>query len=247
MGDMKEYRDGAGLTSQGRSNLSDRIFAPWPDLRTNIEEVADWRLGGTDGVDRWAFRLAAGNLTELFPQKAIEDCRFVMAGLLKQKGVSIKGDPLEIAPGQPFLLKLIGGFLSAANDPEKDLPHDFARGVTAGILHPMPRSPVVYEEQRRWRLEQDPLAAHVHYAGNYASVAEHSDCMGEGPRGGGGVRRTHDQALDVCTSTLSGLSGSPARPSGGNATSPPSSGSATTSSATPTRWTSFSTATTWRR
>lgn len=197
MGIMKEYHDGAGLTSQGRFNLADRIFPPWPDLRTTLEEVADWHLGGVAGVDRWAFRLATGSLTELFPQKAIEDCRFVMAGWLKQKGVSVKGDPLEIAPGQPFLLKLIGGFLCAANDPEKDLPLDLARGVTAGILHPMPRSPVVYEEQRRWRLEQDPLASHVHYAGNYASVAEHSDWarahMEEEVAAGRMIKLTKDQ------------------------------------------------------
>ena len=60
-------------------------------------------------------------------------------------------------------------------DPDYQIFQTFRHGVTAGILFPLPRTPALYEEQKKWRLIEDPLAVATREAENYHSLAEHVD------------------------------------------------------------------------
>ena len=170
-----EYHDGAGLLSPGRWDVGQRTFPAWEGLRRELEWAADRGLGGEEGVHRHAFVLARGGVEQLFPPELVRECRDILIAWAGDLGFT--GNLGEVSARQPFLLKLMGALAKAMGDPESGLPDELAEGVTAGILHPMPRSPRMYEEQTRWRLEWDPLAEAVQYSENYSSVEEHTDWL----------------------------------------------------------------------
>ena len=82
------------------------------------------------------------------------------------------GEPIVDYP-QPFYLELIGGLLREAQDADYNIYSQFRTGVTAGILEPLPRTPAVFEEQKKWRLNDDPFEIAVDVANNYASLNDH--------------------------------------------------------------------------
>ena len=70
-------------------------------------------------------------------------------------------------------MELIGGLLREAQDADYNIYSQFRTGVTAGILEPLPRTPAVFEEQKKWRLNDDPFEIAVDVANNYASLNDH--------------------------------------------------------------------------
>ena len=179
-----EFHDGAGLISPGRWDLEQRIYPPWEDLREKLRERAEERFGD---VERLAFEIAAGRSqrveagdepSDLFDKDALVGFRELLADWLAQPGRAGCGRPLlDVAPGQPIRLELLGALLREAGDPEAGLMDELREGVTAGILHGMPRVPEVFEELTRWRLDQDPIATAVEEAYNYSSAEEEKEWL----------------------------------------------------------------------
>ena len=79
--------------------------------------------------------------------------------------------------------------LKAAGDPDYAIFAELGEGVTAGVLHDMPRAPQVYEELTRWRLDQDPISTAVQEASNYRSAEEEGPWLQEHLRSGVQVGR----------------------------------------------------------
>ena len=75
--------------------------------------------------------------------------------------------------------RLLRAVLDEAGDPEGPFLGEAETGVTAGILHPMPRVPEMFEELTRWRLDQDAIAGAESEKGNYSSVENHSEWLRE--------------------------------------------------------------------
>ena len=62
----------------------------------------------------------------------------------------------EIADGQPFRLKLMQALLERAGDSDHRFLLQGQEGFPVGVLHQLPRTPHMYEEQTAWKLEEDP-------------------------------------------------------------------------------------------
>ena len=92
------------------------------------------------------------------------------------------GRTAYIYPGQPFSLEFLYQILKAGGDPAFALMRDLKEGVTAGVLHELPRTPEVYEEQKKWRLSQDPLAQPFMEASNYKSMKGYENDVEEQSR-----------------------------------------------------------------
>ena len=73
-------------------------------------------------------------------------------------------------PGQPLRLKLIRALIEAADDPDRDF---LLQAV--GILHPLPRTPHVFEEQTKWPLDREPWEPGLVWVPNYGSTQDHRD------------------------------------------------------------------------
>ena len=81
----------------------------------------------------------------------------------------------EVAPGQPLRLKLIRALLQAADDPDRDFLLQAEKGLPVGILHPLPRTPHVFEEQTKWPLDREPWEPGPVWVPNYGSTQDHRD------------------------------------------------------------------------
>lgn len=102
------------------------------------------------GWERTCFKLACSPKEEVFAPEMIIKGRVLLHEWLssQQDGYAeIREKEPEVEPGQPFLLNLLRGILRQANDADAEFMSELKMGVTAGILHPMPRQPLVYEEQ----------------------------------------------------------------------------------------------------
>ena len=62
----------------------------------------------------------------------------------------------EIAEGQPFRLNVMQALLERAGDPDHRSLLQGQEGFPVGVLHQLPRTPHMYEEQTTWKLEEDP-------------------------------------------------------------------------------------------
>lgn len=62
-------------------------------------------------------------------------------------------------------------------DPDYAIIHTLKVGVTAGILHPLPRTPAIYEAQTKWRLPEHPWLDRIPEAGNYSSLESHIEAV----------------------------------------------------------------------
>ena len=78
-------------------------------------------------------------------------------------------------PTQPLYLKLLRAMLEAAGNPNRDFLRQAEEGLPVGILDPLPRTTHVFEEQRKWPLENSPWEASLAWVPNYSSVEEHAD------------------------------------------------------------------------
>ncbi len=170
MGIERPFHDGAGLTSPGRWPHDKRVFPEdWgiEVLRQKLEGLLFKKMG-IDKVAKVAFLFAATPSTSPFKEEWIAEGRLIMADWLDNTfGFKPR---LIVAEGQPFFLRLLEGLLTAMGDADSGWVMDLEKGVAAGILHPMPRTPAIYEEQTKWRLKEVLLEEAVKEAENYVSL-----------------------------------------------------------------------------
>ena len=182
LGKVKPFYDGCGLSSPGRWAKEDRCYPQgkrWQVLRDSLLrhlmqcKLRDGSVLGSAGIQKILLQLACTPKTTVFDEAWLQGGRDIIRGwLLKQTGDFDHGAP-EIEPGQPFCLTYIFGLLREMNDPDFAFFDELRGRVTAGILHPLPRVPAVFEPQTKWRLESDPLMDPIGEAGNYSSLEEH--------------------------------------------------------------------------
>ena len=103
-------------------------------------------------------KLQTGKCVESpFPIKATEKVRVMIKGRLHAEGRSqapaMHGHPLK--SHMDFLL--VGGLLESATDPDADVFRQvFAEGATwLGVDQPLPRTPAVYPEKTKWRVDHE--------------------------------------------------------------------------------------------
>jgi hypothetical protein len=156
LGKPRQFHDGAGLTSPGRWEKSKRVFPQgqkWDALRSALEFEVVSEFG--DRLKRIPFLFAAGPKEEVFSPQLLHKGRAILHNWLRAHG---HHDVTEtVAEGQPLLLDTLHHLLAEMRDPDAQICKTLEGGVTAGILHPLPRTPMVYEEQVSWRLRQDAL------------------------------------------------------------------------------------------
>ena len=172
LGKPRQFHDGAGLTSPGRWEKANRVFPTgpkWLSLRASLENLLVTEFG--DELKRVPFQFAAGPKKEVFCPQLLQKGRSVLHSWLKANGHDELTE--EVAGGQPFWLDTLYHLLLEMRDPDSQICKTLEGGVTAGVLHPLPRTPAVYEEQVAWRLKQDALHLAMLQAENYASVGPH--------------------------------------------------------------------------
>ena len=69
--------------------------------------------------------------------------------------------------------------LDRAGDPDHKFLLQGESGYPVGVLHPLPRTPHMYEEQTSWKLEDDPYMKAEIWRNNYDSVGDHEEFVRE--------------------------------------------------------------------
>ena len=177
MGRSKPFADGGGLCSPGRWAPSARRFQDYGlnGLRDQLYDL--FKESAKDEVGRpcspldFALRLSCGRYKESpFSEDSLSKARDLVSRWIGSSSPSVP------APGQSFHLELIGGLLKMAGDPDWQFFPGLASGVNLGVGVPMPRTPKVFEEKVKWRLDEvDELG--VSERPNYKSVDPHTDAV----------------------------------------------------------------------
>ena len=172
------FHDGGGLSSPGRWPPERRMKLEgreWVMVRHHILLAAVKRLGSVAEVEKEAFRMArGGDSFRLVREEAfLQEIRDILAEKLD---IPRQERPEE---GQPFFLDTMKGVLQRAGDPDWEFLEQAKTGLPLGILHEMPRTLAVFEEQVKWSLEGDGWGSAVWQKDNYASAAEHEKYLVE--------------------------------------------------------------------
>ena len=172
------FHDGGGLSSPGRWPPERRMKLEgreWAMVRHHILLAAVKRLGSVAEVEKEAFRMArGGDSFRLVREEAfLQEIRDILAEKLD---IPRQERPEE---GQPFFLDTMKGVLQRAGDPDWEFLEQAKTGLPLGILHEMPRTLAVFEEQVKWSLEGDGWGSAVWQKDNYASAAEHEKYLVE--------------------------------------------------------------------
>lgn len=177
MGRTKPFADGGGLCSPGRwrpearrvhdyglNQVRDRLY------RVFADSVTDENGKSCTPLD-FVLRLACGRFKDSpFKEEDLAKARDFISEFLSTPS------PSTPAEGQSFHLDLIGGLLRVAGDPDWRFFPEIASGVKLGVGVPMPRTPQVFEEKTKWRLDEidDPGVAE---RPNYKSVEPHLEAV----------------------------------------------------------------------
>ena len=160
-GKTKEFHDGAGLASPGRWDLEHRIWnkEPWiVKLRAELLQIIVERCGGHKKLDKVCFDMAVkgeSGCEMVKDEKLKHDLLDKMVEALGERGVNTES-LLQVAEGQPFRLRLMQSMLQQIGDPDHLFLLDGEIGYSVGVIHQLPRTPHMYEEQTTWKLEDDP-------------------------------------------------------------------------------------------
>jgi hypothetical protein len=179
-GQLKSFHDGGGLTSPGRFNREQRTYPigkRWDLLRSKVAQATLGELSNTDVVKHIA-ALSLGK--DIFPHdKAVQVRGIIHKWLGKQCGDYPTDKEPVITEGQPFYLELLYYLTREMVDADFEIIRDYMEGVTLGILQPLPRTPAIFEEQTRWKLNHDPLVNAALENSNYRSFEEFADAVEE--------------------------------------------------------------------
>ena len=183
-GKVRDFHDGAGLASPGRWDVEKRQWnaESWVvKLRAELLNLAVKRCGGFNQFDKVCFDMSVKGEAgcelvkdEEFRAKFLDK----MVSSLADEGVDTR-DLLHVADGQPFRLRLMQKLLQQLGDSDHSFLLDGEVGFPVGVLHQLPRTPHMYEEQTSWKLEDDPYMKSEIWRENYDSVGEHEDFVRE--------------------------------------------------------------------
>ena len=177
-GKVRDFHDGAGLASPGRWDVERRRWneESWiVRLRAELLKMAVTRCGGFNQFDKVCFDMSVKGEAGC---ELVKDEKFKMELLdkmvnsLAEEGVEVQG-LLHVAEGQPFRLRLMQKLLQQLGDSDHLFLLDGEVGFPVGVLHQLPRTPHMYEEQTSWKLEDDPYMKSEIWRENYDSVGEH--------------------------------------------------------------------------
>ena len=146
---VRDMVDGAGLCSPGRWKPGARKLPEVSRLASDLGEILaatgiDWR--------RTMFALACGKVGECpFPLDAIRKGRVAVQRWASERGFPVNDHANDV--DQPVRIRLLQAFLRAAGDPDAPALDAYAQGVRLGVGFRMQRTPAVFEEHQRWRLE----------------------------------------------------------------------------------------------
>ena len=178
--------DGGGLCSPGRWPRAHRRLpeglCAW--LRglvlSEIAKIDNDRPGGLLGL---LGDLASGRVkSDPFPKESTEKMRNALRCELGKLGIETDARPGDRP--QTINVRLLGGLLQAAGDPDWRVMDTYAKGVHIGVGVRMPRTPAVFPPKRKWRLsgQQDPFAyLEEDFGGgtcsNYTSAVGYADLV----------------------------------------------------------------------
>ena len=166
--------DGGCLCSPGRWPLGRRRYPQgrWQELRRKVEEKILLEAGGEAALQKECFRMTKGEngCSLVKNEKLLKELREVMVEFVGKD--EVVG---EVAPGQPFRLRLMGRLLEEAGDPDAEFLRQAEEGLPLGILEKLPRTRALFERQTRWALEDDPSVEAELYRSNYPSAEEHEE------------------------------------------------------------------------
>ena len=188
LGKTSAFHDGAGLTSPGRWPPAKRVLPAgvrWEELRNGLYEILlchkdlSGKPWGKEGIQRALLQLCCSHEIVVFKEEVIASGREFLQNWLARQCGDYDYDEVEIPTDQPFCLKSLFYLLREMVDADYMVIRDLQTKVTAGILRPLPRTPAIYEEQVKWRLNMDPLSDPCLIAGNYGSLEEHKGAVKE--------------------------------------------------------------------
>lgn len=146
------------------------------NFRKEIFEIACKKAGGVAELEKEFFRMTKGGefFTLVKDGKFLEELRDCM-----MKRFDLDKDDMEVAPGQPFHLRLLRRMLEEAGDCDFDFLRQAEEGLPLGLLNELPRTSAVFEKQVKWALDYDPSAVWELSKSNYISAVQHSDHLKE--------------------------------------------------------------------
>jgi hypothetical protein len=173
------FHDGAGLLSPGRWDVERRNYPDhaFDDLREGLHSYINNYFGGEESWTKACLKLAVAK-ADIFDEEFTNKMRLYLANWCISNKFGIHGTAealLQIDPGQPFLLILLKTILEAAGDGDHAFLEQARHGLPVGVLHQLPRTPLMYEEQTAWRLEDDPSQQPLPLVENYVSAELHAD------------------------------------------------------------------------
>ena len=83
----------------------------------------------------------------------IEDPRRKLTGALQERSPEMQVEPDGNDREQPIRVRLLGYLLRACDDPDWKTMSGYAHGIRYGISERLPRTPAVYPQKKKWRLE----------------------------------------------------------------------------------------------
>ena len=171
MGTAKPFADGGGLCSPGRwapekRHSKDRGLYGLRDL-LYAHYVKGLEVSTLSARD-FAIRLAACRVTECpFDAQHLDAARSIIADFL-----CLGPSSTSATAGQVLRLDLIRGLLTKVGDPDAPLFEDLRHGVPLGVDMQMPRTPDVFEEKAKWKLEETDGPGEPERA-NYGTLGDH--------------------------------------------------------------------------
>ena len=169
------FHDGGGLSSPGRWPRARRKYPEgpeWDRVRSRTLEAAFDKVGGEVGLEKEFFRMTKGGdyFHLVKDEQLLEEVRQIMIGEF-----GLESGSHEVAPGQPFYLKLLEKVLERAGDCDFQFLDRAREGFPLGVLEPLPRTPAVFEQQTKWALDNDPGMEWDLSKENYASAVLHEE------------------------------------------------------------------------
>ena len=155
MGRNRPFEDGGGLCSPGRWRPSQRrppslgIEPMVKELKNVYEEALKGMYGKAD-LTKFTLKLAAGQvLNNPFCGTVLDQARNVI-----KSSLNLDARQCEVADGQNHYLDMISMLFKKCGDPDWAIFGEMAQGVNLGVDDPLPRTPLVFEEKTKWKLEE---------------------------------------------------------------------------------------------
>jgi len=156
LGAVKAFADGGGLCSPGRWSPESRGSGRYGLCKVRDAAFPFYKAAVVDEMGRkttpldFVLRLSAGRFSDTpFDEGLMERARLAVA-----ESLGGGADLLAVASGQCFCLDLIARLLKTAGDPDWAFYEQLREGLPLGVDTVMDRTPLVFEEKVRWKLNE---------------------------------------------------------------------------------------------